>query len=180
MSNYLLIIASSAVADSIKVWMGRAGATPAIQATDVVDIALNDDRRLIYVARKGRNDLDPRGAQIFRGHAIDFNRQRLIFGMEGAALAGEAAATYASAPIEGCYLAADWDPYRVQISNDLFGMCSLFSFAEAECVAFSDSCFCSPDSARRWAIPTSSTPWRRTPGHGGTPWRDRWSARTRS
>ncbi len=30
MSNYLLIIASSAVADSIKVWMGRAGATPAI------------------------------------------------------------------------------------------------------------------------------------------------------
>lgn len=141
MSNYLLIIASSSVADDIKAWMRQIGATSTLEATDVVDVALNDGKRLIYVARNGRNDLDPRGKQIFRGHAIDFDRQRLIFGMEGAALASDGEAKYASAPVEGCYIAAGWDSQRVQVSNDLFGMCSLFSFAEPSCVAFSDSIF---------------------------------------
>jgi hypothetical protein len=141
MSNYLLIIASSSVADAVNAWVRRVGATSAVQAADVVDVALNDDRRLIYIARNGRADFDDRGTRIFRGHAIDFDRQRLIFGMQGAALAGQDGANYASAPVEGCYLAADWDPRRFQVSNDLFGMCSLFSFAEAGCVAFSDSVF---------------------------------------
>lgn len=141
MSNYLLIIASSSVAEAVKAWMHRIGATPTNCAADVVDVALSEDRRLLYIARNGRDDFDPRGAQIFRGHAIDIDRQRLIFGMQGVVLARENTTGYARAPVEGCYIAAEWNSRRAHVSNDLFGMCSLFSFSEDTCVAFSDSIF---------------------------------------
>jgi hypothetical protein len=140
MSNYLLIIASSSTADAVKAWMQRIGTTQANFSTDVVDVSLNDHQRLLYVARNGRADVDARG-QIFRGYALDFDRQRLVFGLPGTVGAGTVGAGYAIEPVEGCYIAAEWNGDSARISNDLFGMCSLFSFAEAECVAFSDSVF---------------------------------------
>lgn len=140
MSNYLLIITSSSTADDVKAWMQRIGTTQANFSTDVVDVSLNDHQRLLYVARNGRSDVDSLG-QIFRGYALDFERQRLVFGLPGAVEAATVGTRYSREPVEGCYIAAEWSRDSVRISNDLFGMCSLFSFAEDGCVAFSDSVF---------------------------------------
>lgn len=141
MSNYLLIIATSSRANAVKTWMQRLAATETDFSADVVDVSINDHQRLLYIARNGRSDVDAEG-QIFRGYALDFERQQLVFGLQGVIEAGKKfGALYAREPVEGCYFSVEWNGDRVLISNDLFGMCSLFSFAENDCVAFSDSVF---------------------------------------
>ena len=135
MSNYTLIVSNEAASKQIRTWLSLYNGAE----TEIREFQLNSAHTLFLIAAGVESLVDTVSGLFFRGFAIDYPRQRILFGLTGLTGAIEATQAAVTEGVEGEYLCARFDTSGVRISRDMFGIAPLLHTSGPGYVALSDS-----------------------------------------
>jgi hypothetical protein len=129
MANYLILCVNSDKAQQVEKWFARADE----QDKDLLTIEVSGGKRCFYFANQGKLDKTIDGG-VFKGYAIDHDRQELIY-------SGSWATPNVNRALPGCYIRLQRDLDALVVGNDLFAQLPMIYYSEGGVVAISDSVF---------------------------------------
>lgn len=118
MANYLILCVSSDKAQQAEKWFARAEE----QDKDLLQIEVSSDKRCYYFANQGKLDKTLDGG-VFKGYAIDHDRQELIY-------SGSGSTPNVNRALPGCYIRLQKDLDDLVVGNDLFAQLPMLYFSE--------------------------------------------------
>lgn len=138
MSNYLIVIANERRSKEVQMW---AESLFAKQEEHKI-VRLRPGIFMHYFARDAHSDIQDSAGILFKGFAVDYENQAVVFGAAGMRnFSASHTGSPKTEPIEGCHISATWSEAEVTVKNDLFSLCSLLYTAENDFVAMSDSAY---------------------------------------
>ena len=140
MANYLILCVVSDKAIQAEKWFAQAEE----QASDLLQIEVSGGGRCYYFANQGKLDKTLDGG-VFKGYAIDHDRQELIYSGSGSSLNVNRA-------LPGCYIRLQKNLDDLVVGNDLFAQLPMIYFSEAGVVAISDSVFVLTELRREFGL----------------------------
>lgn len=140
MANYLIVCVDSDKAQQAEKWFARADE----QSKDLLQIDGSDSKRCYYFANQGKLDKTLDGG-VFKGYAIDHDREELIY-------SGSGATPNVNRALPGCYIRLQKDLDDLVVGNDLFAQLPMLYFSEGAVVAISDSIFVLTELRREFGL----------------------------
>lgn len=156
MSNYLIAIGHKAKIDKIRSSLLSDDFIRNRYNSEVVERDLKGDFKILIVSRGAATESDLKNNVYFRGYAIlDSPNKKIIFSGESSNSSVLAKRSLSNHPVEGCYISSTWNQEldTVDLSNDLFSLCPMFSTVASDIAVVSDSVYVLRETRRILSMP---------------------------
>ena len=135
MSNYCFVVSHESAITRIRGWLSHHDVT----AAEIIEAQLDKVTSLFIIGAGAAALTDLASGVFFRGYAVDYSSQQIVFGLPGYSTASDRTRNAINDGIEGEYLIAHFGARAVSFYRDLFAMAPLLHTSGPGFVALSDS-----------------------------------------